>query len=267
VLLKRALLAALIALAPVAIALAQTPIPRLVSGINDPDRLLDAQRIADLNKKLAAAEQRKDIRFVVLVARDIAPEKTARYGERALVLWRDAAGAKSRVVLLVVIAEAKAAWLVEHDTKLTLSDAQQIVFETIIPKLKTGHDIASGIEAGMNQVISVLDGTPLPPPPDQTGAWHSLVARLDSFRYDLEGPAGSGQVREFLFLAIGVALGLGARPFAGRWLAASLAALVAGFGSWLQYGFIVPFAAVAFVIVLFGWRHWLGRRNSTTSGS
>jgi uncharacterized membrane protein YgcG len=74
VLLKRALLAALIALAPVT-ALAQTPIPRLVSGINDPDRLLDAQRIADLSKKLAAAEQRKDIRFVVLVARDIAPRK------------------------------------------------------------------------------------------------------------------------------------------------------------------------------------------------
>jgi uncharacterized protein len=265
VLLKRALLAALIALAPVT-ALAQTPIPRLVSGINDPDRLLDVQRIADLNKKLAAAEQRKDIQFVVLVARDIAPEKTARYGERALALWRDAAGAKSRVVLLVVIAEAKAAWLVEHGTELTLSDAQQIVFETIVPKFGTGHDIASGIDAGMNQVISVLDGTPLPPPPDQTGAWHSLVARLDGFRYDHEGPAGSGPLREFLFLAIGVALGLGARPFAGRWLAALLAALVAGFGSWLQYGFIVPFAAVAFVIVVFGWRHWLGRRNSTTSG-
>ena len=259
-------MAALIALAPLAVALAQTPIPRLVSGINDPDRLLDAGRIADLNKKLAAHEQGKDIRFVVLVARDIGSEKTARYGERALALWRSAAGAKSQVVLLVVIAERKDAWLVEHDTKLTLPDTQQIVFETIVPKLKAGGDIASGIEAGMNQAISVLDGTPLPPPPDQTGAWHSLVGRLDSFRYDLQDPAGSGPLQEFLFLAIGVALGLAVRPFAGRWLAASLAALVAGFGSWLQYGFIVPSAAAAFVIVLFGWQHWLGRRNSTTSG-
>ena len=263
--LGRALVAALIALAPVTV-VAQAPIPRLVSGLNDPDRLLDAGRITDLNKKLAEHEQGRDIRFVVLVARDIGGEKTARYGERALALWRDAAGAKSRVVLLVVIAESKSAWLVEQGTKLTLSDAQQIVFETIVPKLKSGNDIVSAIEAGMNQVVSVLDGAPLPPPPDQTGALHSLADRLDSFRYGLQDPAGSGPLREFLLLAIGVALGLGVRPFAGRWFAALLAALVAGFGSWLQYGFIVPSAAVAFLIVVFGWRHWLGRRNSKTSG-
>jgi len=263
-LLKRALLAALVALAPVTVALAQTPIPRLISGINDPDRLLDAERVADLNKKLAAYERSKDTRFVILVARDIAREKKMQYAERAMATWR-AGGGKSPVVVMVVIANREA-WIVEHGTKLEFSDAQRIVFETIDPALKA-RGIASGIEAGMSQLISVLEGTPLPPPPDQTGALHSLVNRLDSFRYGLQGPAGSGPLREILYLALGVALGLGVRPFAGRWLAALLAALLAGFGSWLQYGFIVPSAAVAFVIVLFGWRRWLGRRNSTTTGS
>jgi hypothetical protein len=62
-----------------------------------------------------------------------------------------------------------------------------------------------------------------------------------------------------LYLAFGVALGFGVRPFIGRWLAALFAAAVAGFGSWLQYGFIVPYAAGAFVIVVFGWEHWLGK--------
>jgi len=104
----------------------------------------------------------------------------------------------------------------------------------------------------------------LEPPPDATGAMHSLVERLDAFRYGLQDPGGAdGPWREMLFLALGVALGLGLRPFAGRWLAALLAAAVAAFGSWLQYGFIVPYAAVAFVIVLFGWKYWLGKERST----
>lgn len=41
-------------------------------------------------------------------------------------------------------------------------------------------------------------------------------------------------------------------------------ALVAAFGSWLQYGFIVPYGAGAFVIVFFGWRYWFGRQDSST---
>ena len=105
------------------------------------------------------------------------------------------------------------------------------------------------------------------PPRDSTGAMHSLVDRLDTFRYGLQDPAGTdGPWREMLFLALGVALGFGLRPFAGRWPAALLAAAVAAFGSWLQYGFIVPYAAGAFVIVFFGWKHWLGKGGSTPRG-
>jgi uncharacterized protein len=252
-------------LASAIVALAETPIPRLVGGINDPEHFLGAQA-ADLDKKLAAYEQSKGIPFVVLIVRDTAPEKPARYAERALALWRAAPGANGKVILLVVVAEAKTAWLEEHGTSLELSAAQRIVWETINPRLKAGDGIARSIEAGVDQVISVLDGTPLPPPPDETGTLHSMMDRLDGFRYDLQGPAGSGPVREFLYLALAVALGLGLRPFIGRWFAALFAAAVAAFGSWLQYGFVVPFAAAAFVIVLFGWRHWFDRRDSSTPG-
>ena len=262
----RALLAALLALVPGVVALAQTPIPRLVSGINDPDHFLGAQQAADLAKKLAAYEQGKGVPFVLLIVRDIAPEKPARYGERALALWKAASGAKSKVIVLVVIAEARTAWLEEQGTSLELAVAHRIVFETIIPKLKAGEGLVRSIDAGVDQVISVLDGTPLPPPPDETGALHALVDRLDGFRYGVQDPAASGPVREFLYLALAVALGFGVRPLIGRWFAASLAALVAAFGSWLQYGFIVPFAAAAFVIVLFGWRHWFDRRDNRSPG-
>jgi uncharacterized protein len=158
-----------------------------------------------------------------------------------------------------VIADRQRAWITEHGTGLELSVAQRIVFETIVPKFEAGHNIGGGIDAGLDQLISVLSGNPLPPPADPTGALSSLTDRLDSFRYRHQDTSGSGYAHEILYFFIGVALGLGLRRFIGRWPAALLAAAVAGFGSWLQYGFIVPYSAGAFVIVWYGWERWLGR--------
>jgi uncharacterized protein len=238
---------------------------KLGAGINDPDHVLRAQQAADLNKKLAAFEQKNEYPVLVLIVKDIRAN-LIEYSDHALATWTPAPASKGRVVLLAVIADRERAWITEHGTGLELSTVQRIFFETIAPKFKVGHDIAGGIDAGLDQLISVLNGNPLPPLPDPVrGPLDSLIDRLDSFRYGLQGPPGSDAWREALYLAVGVALGFGVRPFIGRWLAALLAAAIAGFGSWLQYGFIVPYAAGAFVIVVFGWKHWLGGGSSTRS--
>jgi uncharacterized membrane protein YgcG len=264
--LRLLLMVTMIGLAPVAAALAQTPILKLANGINDPDRILRPEHAADLSRKLAAFEQKNEYPVVVLIVRDFGRANLIEYSDRALATWTPAPASKGRVILLVVIADRERAWIAEQHTGLKLSTAQRIVWETMVPRFKVGHDIAGGINAGLDQVISVLNGNPMGPPPDPTGAMHSLVDRLDTFRYGLQDPSGSdGTVRELLYFVLGVALGFGLRPFAGRWSAALLAAAVAGFGSWLQYGFIVPTAAGAFVIVLFGWKHWLGKGGSTRS--
>jgi len=263
--LRRAVIVTIIGLAPVAAALAQAPIPKLANGINDPERVLTPEHAAALGRKLAAFEQKNEYPVVVLIVRDVGRANLIDYSDKALATWTPAPASKGRVILLLVIADRERAWIAEQHTGLELSTAQRIVWETMVPRFKAGHDIAGGINAGLDQVISVLDGNPLAPPPDPTGAMHSLIDRLDTFRYGLQDPSGSdGTMRELLYCALGVALGLGLRPFAGRWSAALLAAAVAAFGSWLQYGFIVPTAAAAFVIVLFGWKHWLGKGGSTT---
>ena len=259
----RVLVVALGGLLQIAVALGQTPIPKLVAGINDPQHVLDENQAANLGRKIAAFEQGKDQRVVVLIVRDIGRENLIEFSARALAAWPSASGPKG-IVLLAVIADRERAWFEGRHTNLELATAQRIVFETIVPRFKAGHDIAGGIDAGLDQLISVLSGNPLPPSPDPTGAPNSFADRLDSFRYRHQDTSGSGYVLEMVYLLIGVALGLGLRPFIGRWLAALLAASVAGFGSWLQYGFIVPYAAGAFVIVFFGWRHWLGRGDGST---
>jgi len=44
--------------------------------------------------------------------------------------------------------------------------AKRVISETIVPHFKTG-DFAGGIEAGMAQLMSLVDGEPLPPPKRQ----------------------------------------------------------------------------------------------------
>ena len=255
---------AIAGLALAAAALAQTSASRLVTGINDAEHVLRPQQAADLNRKLAAFEQKNEYPVVVLIVKDIGRTNLIEYSDRALATWTPAPPSKGRVVLLVVIADRQRAWITEHGTGLELSVAQRIVFETIVPKFEVGHNISGGIDAGLDQLISVLSGNPLPPPPDPARAWNSLTARLDSFRYRHQDTSASGRAHEILYFLMGVALGLGVRPFIGRWAAAFLAAAVAAFGSWLQYGFIVPYAAGAFAIVFFGWKYWLGRGDSGT---
>ena len=262
-----ALLVAMAGLLPVAASQAQAPIPKLVAGINDPGRVLSAQQSTDLNKKLAAFEQQKDFPIVVLIVNNIDRANLISYTEKAMAAWTYASGSSGRVVLLVVFADRENARIEQHHTALELATAQRIIFETMVPRFKAGHDIAGGIAAGLDQLLSVLNGNPLPPPPPEPqSALNSLMDRLDTFRYSMQDKSGSGHLFEMLGFAVGVAFGFGVRPFAGRWLAALLAATVAGIGSWLQYGFIVPYAMGAFVIVIFGWKHWLGKGGSSARG-
>jgi uncharacterized protein len=264
--LLRALLVAMAGLLPLAVSLAQTPIPKLVDGINDPGRVLSAQQTADLNHKLAEFKQQRDCRIAVWIVGDIGRENLIAYTERAFAAWPSASGSSGKVVLLVVVAEREKAWIDEHHTGLELATAQRIVFETMVPRFNTGHDIAGGIAAGLDQLVSVLSGNPLPAPLEPQGAENSLIDRLDGFRFAMQDKSGRGTLFEMLGLAVGVALGFGVRPFTGRWPAALLAAAVAGVGSWLQYGFIVPYAMGAFVIVIFGWKRWFGAGGNSANG-
>jgi uncharacterized protein len=223
---------------------------------------LSAQQTTDLNKKLAAFGQQKDCRIAVLIVGGIGRANLISYTEGALAAWTSAPGSSRQAVLLVVFADRENAWIEQRHTDLELHTAQRIIFETMFPRFRA-HDIAGAIDAGLDQLISVLNGNPLPPPPEPKGALNSLSERLDSFRYAMQDTSRFAYLLEMLYFAVGVALGSGLRRFAGRWPAALLAAAVAGLGSWLQYGFIVPYAAGAFVIVFRGWNAWFGQGSNS----
>ena len=260
------LLVAMAGLVPLASPWAQAPIPGLVDGLNDPGRILSPQQTTDLDARLAGLARQRNCRIAVFIVGDIGRANLIDYAEKAFAAWPAAAASGRQSVLLVVVADRERAWIETHHKDLELATAQRIVFETMVPRFNAGHDIAGGIAAGLERLDSVLGGTPLPAPPEPKGALNSLSERLDGFRYGLQNTSRFAYLLEMFYLAIGVALGFGIRSFAGRWPAALLAAAVAGLGSWLQYGSIVPYAAGAFVIVFFGWKHWLAKGGSP-SGS
>ena len=247
--LRHALFSAMVSLVPVASA--QTPISSLVDGINDPGRALSAQQTGDLNAKLAAFKREKNIRIAVLIADDIGSANIISYSGNAMKLWPPEVDGIRHSVLLVVAPGREKAWIETRKSDLELETAQRIIFEKIIPRFAAGHDIAGGIAAGLDQIISVLNGNPLPPLPEPTGSQSALLERMDNFRSAVDN-SKFGRLSEWLGFAIGVALGFGLYPLTGRWVAGLLAAVLAGIGSWLHYGFIVPYAAGAFVIVAYG---------------
>ena len=121
----------------IAAALGQTPIPKLVAGINDPQHVLDENQAANLGRKIAAFEHGKDQRVVVLIVRDIGRENLIEYSARALAAWPSASGPKG-IILLAVIADRERAWFEERNTNLELATGQRIVFETIVPRFEGG---------------------------------------------------------------------------------------------------------------------------------
>src|SRR3546814_6903127 len=57
--------------------------------------------------------------------------------------------------------------------------ANRIIDETIVPRFKAG-DYAGGLDAGVDQLIGVINGEPLPPPPEHHSRSEEHTSELQS---------------------------------------------------------------------------------------
>src|SRR3546814_12624511 len=55
--------------------------------------------------------------------------------------------------------------------------ANRIIDETIVPRFKAG-DYAGGLDAGVDQLIGVINGEPLPPPPEHHSSGDSRIGAV-----------------------------------------------------------------------------------------
>lgn len=145
---------------------AEVTIPPLKQRVTDLTSTLDASQIQTLETKLAAFEKAKGSQIAVLVLPTTQPEVIEQFAIRVVEAWKlGRKGVDDGVLLLVAKDDRKLRIEVGYGLEGALNDAtaKRIVAEVISPAFKQG-DFYGGIDAGVNSIIKVIDGEPLPPP-------------------------------------------------------------------------------------------------------
>src|SRR5438876_1093921 len=147
-------------------AAADVAVPPLVGRLVDQTGTLSSGDVASLQQILKDFEARKGSQIAVLIVPTTAPETIEQYSLRVAETWK-IGRKKIDDGALVVVAKDDHHLRIEVgyglEGSLTDVTAHRIIDEVITPKFKAG-DFAGGISAGINRIIKVIDGEPLPAP-------------------------------------------------------------------------------------------------------
>ena len=150
----------------VAAAQSQQPIPALAARVTDLTGTLTPAERSALEEKLSAFEARKGAQIAVLVVPTTQPEAIEQYSIRVVDAWKLGREKPDDGALLLVALQDRALRIeVGRGLEGALTDlvSNRIITETITPRFREG-DFAGGISAGVDRMISVVDGEPVPEP-------------------------------------------------------------------------------------------------------
>ena len=141
----------------------------------DTTATLDASQRQALESKLAAFEAAHGAQVVVLMVPTTQPEDIARFANRVGntgKIGRKAVG--DGVLLVVAKSDRKLRIEVAKSLEGAVPDlaAKGIMDSAITPAFKQG-DYAAGLNAGVDQIMTLIKGEGLPAPAQKTGAWQA----------------------------------------------------------------------------------------------
>ena len=145
---------------------AQVPVPPLTGHVIDQTGTLTTEQKTALEQTLTAFEARKGSQLAVLMIASSAPEAIEPYALRVAEQWKLGRKKIDDGAILVVAKNDRAMRIeVGYGLEGALNDltSKRIISETILPRFKS-QDFYGGITAGVEQVIRVVDGEPLPAP-------------------------------------------------------------------------------------------------------
>jgi uncharacterized protein len=221
------------------VALAQVAVPPLTGRVVDQTGTLSSGDIASLTQKLKDFETRKGSQIAVLIVPTTAPEEIEQYSIRVAEAWK--IGRKKvddGAILLVAKNDRKLRIEVGYGLEGALTDVttRRIIDEIITPKFKSG-DFAGGIFDGVDRIMRVVDGEPLPAPEPE---WQGFRGQD---RYDvLFNP-----LILFGVFAVGGVL----RTLLGRLIGSVAIGGVFGLVAWLAVGSLAVSGIAAFVAFAF----------------
>lgn len=216
-----------------AAARAEVDVPPLAARVTDLSGVLDGAQRSALEQKLRDFEARKGSQIAVLLLPTTQPETIEQYSIRVAENWKlGRKGVDDGVLLLVATDDRKLRFEIGRGLEGPIPDsiANRIITDVIKPHLRRG-DIHAGVDAGVDALIRVVDGEPLPEP-ERRGA-----------------RSGNGDTNWEAVLAIALFIGLAGgsvlRRMFGRLVGASLTGTIVGGAVWLL-------TQVAIVAGLFG---------------
>ncbi len=219
---------------------ADVPVPPLTGRVVDQTGTLSAGDIDTLTQKLKNLEARKGSQVAVLIVPTTQPETIEQFSIRVAEAWKIGRRKIDDGALLVVAKnDHKLRIEVGYGLEGALTDvtARRIIDEVIVPHFRSG-DFAGGISAGVDRIIRVIDGEPLPAPQPE-------VSHSDSLNFDPLSP--------FLIIPVivfaGVIRSIFGRLF-GAVISGALVTVIVGylFGSWLAAALV---GAIASIFVMF----------------
>jgi uncharacterized protein len=213
---------------------AQVAVPELTRRVTDLTATLSTEQAAALEQQLAAFEAEKGSQIAVLIVPTLQGEDIAQFGIRVAERWMIGREKFDDGVILIVAKDDRKLRLeIGYGLEGAIPDAiaKRVIAETIAPYFRQG-DFYRGIEAGVLQLMRLIEGEALPPPEPGTGEGDDAV-----FGFLVIGGVVTGWLLSTLM----------SRPAAGGLAAlgsGSLGALMLGFSPLLLFIALFVFAAV-----------------------
>ena len=235
---KASLLA--IALCWAVVAGAQVPVPPMGDRVTDQTATLSDEQKSVLERTLQSFEARKGSQVAVLIVPTTAPETIEQYALRVAEQWKPGRKNVDDGALLVVAKNDRTLRIeVGYGLEGALTDAasKRIISEVIVPRFRQG-DFYGGISAGVDRMLRVIDGEPLPNPEEGRPA----------------GTRGMGSILPVMMVLALVAGGV-LRTVLGRFPAALVTGGAVSAVAWMLAGAIsvaLIAGGVAFLFTLLG---------------
>jgi uncharacterized protein len=150
------------------------PIPGLAARVTDLTGTLSAEQQSALEQKLAGFESAKGSQLAVLIVPTTEPEEIEPYSIRVVEQWKLGRHKVDDGALLIIAKNDHHVRIeVGYGLEGVLTDAlcNRIISETITPAFRRG-DFYGGIDAGLGQMMQLIQGEPLPPPPPRNRRAH-----------------------------------------------------------------------------------------------
>ena len=241
-------------------AAAEVAIPGLTARVTDLTGALTSEQRAALEQRLQAFESETGSQIGVLMVPTTQPEDIAQYSIRVVEQWKlGRKGTDDGALLIIAMDDRTVRIEVGYGLEGVLTDAmsKRIISDDIVPRFKQG-DFYGGVTAGVERIITVINGEPLPPP------------------RRTRGERGDGSVRQFLPVILVLTLVVGGvlRSLLGRGPGAVATGGVVGIIGWVLSGAIavgVLAGAIALFFTMFGGSHMglrgIGGRGGFGGGS